>query len=231
MLDIIRKREYFEWCDRGIVAKGAHNLKHVQDAWVLALLGDWRGKRIAEVGGGLSRVLDVLKKHNECWNIDKFEGAGNGPEGLPKVPGVTIVPAYLGEFDRRLADGYFDAVFSVSVVEHVQIEQLPEFFRDCARILRPGGLLLHAIDLYVRDEPHGNERVDAYRDLPGRLGLPLEWVEPPAIDGRVTFRCEYASNSDATMARWNVMAPGLRGVREVAQSVSVKAAWRKRGAE
>lgn len=228
MLDVIRKAEYFDWCDRKLVPNGHHQLKVTQDAWVLSMLGDTSGRRLAEAGGGTSRVLERLKAGNECWNIDKFEGVGQGPQGVPHVKGVKVVPAYLGDFDPRLPDEHFDAVFSISVVEHVPGDRLGPFMRDCARILKPGGLLLHAIDLYLFDRPSGLDRVDHYRTVHEREGLPLDWVEPPRVDRDLTFSCAFASNADYTMYRWNQIVPALRATRESAQSVSLKAAWRKR---
>lgn len=232
MLDIIRKHEYFDWVERKLASPREHMLKHVQDAWVLAMIAEHAPDRrltIAEAGGGDSRVLEALKPRHECWNIDRFEGAGNGPQGVPEVEDVRIVPAYLGDFDSRLPDAHFDVVFSISVMEHVSLDAQERFFRDCTRILKPGGLMLHAIDLYVfdRPKPKRNERISRYVAVPEELQLPLAWLNPPTIDESVRFRCEYATNSDATLAKWNRLVPTMRHVREQAQHVSIKAAWRK----
>ena len=60
----------------------------------------------------------------------------------------------------------FDVVFSISVVEHVgTAEELAAFHEDQLRILKPGGMFIHAIDLYLEDEPspYWVQRFDAYR--------------------------------------------------------------------
>lgn len=228
MLDVIRKYEYFQWWDSQVASRTFVELKGIQDAWILSRLGNIAGKRIAEVGGGRSRVLERLKASNECWNIEKFEGVGAGPKSVQTSPGITLIDAYLGDFDPRLPDAHFDVVFSVSVVEHVPPARLQSFFTDCARILKPGGLLLHAIDLYVFDQPNPrNEVVNAYRRVTDDAALGLQWIEPPAADASITFKCDYASNPDMTLAQWNQFAPSLRAQREVAQSISLKAAWTK----
>ncbi len=228
MLDVIRKHEYFQWWDTQIASRSFTELKSIQDAWILSRLGNISAKRIAEVGGGRSRVLEKLKASNECWNIEKFEGVGAGPRSIQPSPGITLVDAYLGDFDPRLPDAHFDVVFSVSVVEHVPPARLQAFFADCARILKPGGILLHAIDLYVFDQPNPrNEVVDAYRRVADDPSLNLHWIEPPTADSSITFRCDFASNPDMTLAQWNQIAPSLRAQREVAQSISLKAAWTK----
>ena len=72
MFDIINKTEYFSWLSDGIADQSKYNLKGIQDAWILSRLGELRDRKIGEIGGGNSRVLEKLKPHNECWNFDKF---------------------------------------------------------------------------------------------------------------------------------------------------------------
>lgn len=228
MLDVIRKHEYFQWWDTQVASRSFTELKSIQDAWILSRIGSLNGKRIAEIGGGRSRVLEKLKLTNECWNVEKFQGVGAGPSAIHAQQGVTQIDAYLGDFDPRLPNEHFDVVFSVSVVEHVPPDRLPAFFADAARILKPGGLLLHAIDLYVFDQPNPrNQIVDAYRKVADDPALNLHWIEPPRADSSITFKCDFASNPDMTLAQWNQIAPRLRAQREIAQSVSLKAAWTK----
>lgn len=235
MFDIIRKAEYFEWTTPKIAASSRYSLvpshyslKGIQDAWIMFLLERKRDLKIAEVGGGKSRILEALSKHNECWNIDKFEGLGAGPLEIPELPGVKIARSYMGDFDSGIPDDYFDVVFSISVIEHVPKKQLDACFADCYRILKPGGLLLHAIDLYISDEPtYLTETVELYHQAISKQNF--EWLEEPAINNRITFRCDYASNSDLTMSQWNRIAPSLRSVRENHQSVSIKLVAIKKG--
>lgn len=221
MLDIINKKEYFEWLDRGIADPRNQTLKGIQDAWILSLLSEKSDLKIAEIGGGNSRVLKSLAEKNECWNIDKFEGLGAGPTDLPEMPGVKIVRTYLGDFDSELPDNYFDVVFSVSVVEHVTPDKLGSFFEDCYRILKPNGIIAHAIDLYVYDEPNTRlSIIDYYLREVERHGF--TWASPPTIDRNLSFQCCFATNSDVTMNSWNKIAPSLREIREIAQSISIK---------
>lgn len=221
MLDFINKKEYFEWLDKGIADVGNIGLKGIQDGWILSILDKKKGLKVAEVGGGNSRVLKTLSLDNECWNIDKFEGAGNGPSKIAKISGVNVVRTYLGDFDEDLPDGYFDVLFSISVIEHVPKDKINDFFADCHRLLKPGGVMLHAIDLYVSDSQSERVRIiDRYKEAIDSLDY--EWFLPPCIDGNATFQCKYASNSDIGLNAWNKSAPGLRSVREVTQSISIK---------
>jgi cyclopropane-fatty-acyl-phospholipid synthase len=44
---------------------------------------------------------------------------------------------------RRLREAPFDKIVSVGMVEHVGVAELPAYFRQAARLLRPGGLFLN----------------------------------------------------------------------------------------
>lgn len=229
MFDIISKREFFRWWDQGLVDKSTWTLKSIQDAWAYSELRGSKGLRICEVGGGIPRVLPKLAAANECWNIDKLEGLGNGPTEESKVGGIHRLDAYLGDFDPRLADESFDVVFSLSVLEHVPDDRYLDCFRDMARILKPGGVMLHAIDLYIRETPREMPRVELYRHGAERSGSGVSLRSTPALPERVGFRCTYACNSDHQFASWNHVAPALRDTRESAMSCSIKAAWVKPG--
>jgi hypothetical protein len=127
------------------------NIKAAQDAFILSCLAGSKGLRIAEIGGGVSRVLAKLKADNECWNIDRLEGKHGGPSRATMVTheGVMYVDAYLGDFSDDLPSNYFDIVFSVSVIEHVPDDKYHVFFKDMSRIMRDGAETYHAIDFYV----------------------------------------------------------------------------------
>lgn len=224
MFDIITKSEYWSWLDAGIIASNGSDLKHIQDAFILSRLNGCRGKRILELGGGQSRILHKLKRDNECWNVDRFEGQGNGPRAVQEIDGVNTVVAFMGDFDRRIPSDYFDYVISVSVVEHIPPDAIENVFLDCARVLKPGGEVYHAIDLYLFDTPAGSSGlISRYR----KEYLGLYFIEPPAIDETVSFKCHYASNPDSELYRWNKVAPHMNAVRIRAQSASIKAGWRK----
>lgn len=80
--------------------------------------------------------------------MDKFEGVGNGPLDIPENTPYKIIPNYIGAFDKQLPDDYFDLVFSISVLEHINEDQsvLLNIIKDIERVLKPGGLSVHCID-------------------------------------------------------------------------------------
>ncbi len=141
------------------------NLKHVQD---LCLFDFMRkhispGSKVLEIGGGLSRILSFFKDDVEGWNLDKCEGIGNGPTKVPEDQGYTFLPAYIGSFDKKLPDAYFDLVFSISVVEHINEvdDVLHNILSDIDRVLKPGGYSVHCID--CRFPPKSTPSIDNRR--------------------------------------------------------------------
>ena len=126
------------------------NLKLIQDLAICDFASKHLedGARILEIGGGDSRILTYFDGRFEGWNLDKFEGVGNGPtayeDGLP----YKVVPAYIGAFDERLPDNYFDMVFSISVLEHINEddEYHQRILDDIDRVLKPGGFNVHCMD-------------------------------------------------------------------------------------
>lgn len=227
MYDFIRKLEFFDWWDAGWADKSARNLKSIQDAWIMSELRDAEGLRIGEVGGGDSRLLHYLKERNSCVNIDKFEGLGKGPKKVPEIDGIEVVQAYMGDFDEALEDESFDVMFSVSVIEHVADEHVNGCFKDMARVLKPGGRLLHAIDIYLYEDECVMPRIDAYREAVEMPGLGLRWHTEPVISDQTKFRCAYATNSDQQLAYACSLVPSMREMRADMQVCSIKMALDK----
>lgn len=233
MLAVIGKHEYWEWLDAGLRTPTHEQLKAVQDLYILSRLRGVSGCRILEAGGGNSRVLTQLATNNECWNADKLEGHGNGPTEDENAAAVRVVSCFLGEFSDRLPSGVFDYVFSISVVEHLADDFLEPFFLDCARLLKPSGLCLHAIDTYLFDRGERRygagirARLGRYLEIAARSDLGMLLVEPPSIVGDLCYSCHFASNPDSTMYNWSKRYPQMRALRENGQNVSLKLEWRK----
>lgn len=208
-----------------------YELKDVQDAFVLSRLRQARGATILEVGGGNSRILPVLSSSNECWTVDRFEGKGRGPTRVPRIPRVKVVQAYMGDGSPELEAGYFDFVVSVSVVEHVPLDSISAFFGDCARVLKPGGRMIHAIDTYLFDASDRSvaqvfqERIQAYLGFAQRPDLQIMLVEEPGVDPDLRFSCRYATVPDNVLHEWNLRRPSVK--RVLGQVVSIKAEWLK----
>jgi SAM-dependent methyltransferase len=241
MFKYIKKAEYSRWVDefmdsrKDFPSASIYNLKDVQDHFALHSLKGLKTNRLLEIGGADCRVLRNFAEDNECWNAEKFEGKSGGPSKFIETFGVNNVPVFLGEYSKSLEESYFDTVFSISVVEHVPSEKLKEFFRDIARILKPGGNTFHAIDVYLFDPvdlghdwaAYTSKRLAEYLNVEEMTDGKLRLVTAPEITTSPVFSCAYASNADREMFKWNKAAPRLTEVRAFTQSCSLVAEWRR----
>lgn len=144
------KRNHFEVMRRpGYPLVDYYDLKDYQDALVYTFIRDNmpHGSRLLEVGGGDSRVLRALADNYECWNLDPFDGGGNGLT-RPVKGNWKLVEDHIGDFSSKLYPDYFDLVFSISVFEHLSgvLADCQRVRLDIARVLRVGGWSLHAVD-------------------------------------------------------------------------------------
>lgn len=226
MFDVIRKTEYFACLDKGHASPSDRSLKGIQDGWVMAELHGARNKRIMEVGGGDSRILPKLEG-NELWNVDKFEGDGQGPTEIRQSKSVNVIRAFLGDFDARLPQ--VDIIFSVSVIEHIPFDGYAAAFADMARCLSKNGVMFHAIDLPLNDAPlaHAHSRVSGLIKAVEASGL--TWDQPPAISDNIVFESDMASNSDLTMWSWTKICEMTKKTAPYNQIVSLKLVARKAG--
>jgi SAM-dependent methyltransferase len=234
MFRVTTKKDYWHYLDSCAAKPNRGRLKDVQDAFILYVLREVENKRILELGGGNSRVLPLLAERNECWNIDKFEGLGGGPITAQKGRGIRIIREYMGSFSDEIPSQYFDYVISISAVEHLHREFFSATMRDCTRVLKSGGFMFHAIDLYLFDDidqhPIGTRvrsKLRLYQSVPEIVEGACEWIEPPVVDENVTARASFAVNSVDELYEWNVSAPALMDVREIAVSCNLEVGLRK----
>lgn len=131
-------------------------LKVYQDMLVYNFILDnfSEGAKLLEVGGGDSRIISWLKYHYEFWNLDKLEGVGNGLTSLDDTGGFRLIQGYIGDFSAELPSSYFDGIFSISVLEHVPRDNttMQAMCEDMLRLLKPGGLSMHCIDIVVKKD-------------------------------------------------------------------------------
>jgi 2-polyprenyl-3-methyl-5-hydroxy-6-metoxy-1,4-benzoquinol methylase len=229
MFEIICKQHYWSAIKDPVVSEllGQTNrrivcLKHVQDAWILSLLAHSHGLRVLEAGGGFGRVLRTLKSH-ERWNLEIPDGQGRSVRNkrLVMPQGIQLIHGYLGGFVREVPSEYYDVVYSISVIEHIPLSDIDAFFLDHARILKRGGVGLHAIDFYLGDSPRQNveSRLDAYLTAIKKAGLRLR--NGVAVERPLVFRTRHASASDLAMLEMNAVAAALSRQRALLQSVSL----------
>lgn len=232
MLDFIRKSQLWDALDSGglerIEADKNFNLLTAQSVVASHLLNEVRESRVAEIGGGNGlNILPELSTQNDCVYIDKFDGVYGGSKTEVKKDGAVTIKARLGEFDRQLADNSFNIIFSISVVEHLQTEQLSDFFQDCTRILKPGGSMLHFLDFFLPDSCSTSqiERFNAYR----KIHKIIDNLEPigEIYQGDPRLSASMVTNPDHVMYSYGRFSKTLIPFRQRAQATSLILGLRK----
>jgi SAM-dependent methyltransferase len=163
-----------------------HNFTRVWEyPYVYANLGRWRRDlavqhlpRVVDLGSGVTFfpfAVAKLECHVTCVDIDPI-----CEKDLNRA--IELVPQSPGKVDFRMsenvelpfADGEVDAVYCISVLEHV-----PDFeftIQEMSRVLGPQGLLILTIDLALGSV--GEIRADRYRDLMGKLRQHFQYIAP-----------------------------------------------------
>lgn len=151
-------RDYCDsWDNLHSLSALAGDLKDVQRPWMLkALIASVPpGGRICEIGAGEPFVAGILNQWGyEVWVVDPYDGSGHGPTDFEayaaRYPGIRFVRRNFGSQMAELEDGYFDATYSISVLEHVPIEPLADLCHGIRRYTRHRGCSIHAIDHVLR---------------------------------------------------------------------------------
>lgn len=98
------------------------------------------GSKVCDIGCGYGATTRILAERfgADVTALTISSAQLAYAEKNNSVPGRT---AFLLRdwYDNRLPDGAFDTVVTVESLEHMP--DLPGFFRECARVLRPGGRL------------------------------------------------------------------------------------------
>jgi cyclopropane-fatty-acyl-phospholipid synthase len=161
---------------------GATSLEEAQEAkleLVCKKLGLREGERVLDVGCGWgSFVIHAALRHGvRAVGITLAEEQARLASERVREAGVADrVEIRLADY-REVADGPFDAIASIGMVEHVGAEQIDVYARRLHGLLRPGGRLLnHGIaklqDFDTPDEGPFSERFV----FPDGVPLPLSRI-------------------------------------------------------
>lgn len=136
-------------------------LKGFDYPWILQARRWEPGERVLDIGAGYSPLPAHLAQTygSEVWAVDDFGIRSDEPfwtrgkepqDHIHANPEVRYVLERLGDPDRSsLPAGSFDCIYSASTLEHVPNDLLGDVWRHMDLLLRPGGEMLHAVDLIV----------------------------------------------------------------------------------
>lgn len=135
------------------------NLKGFDCAWIINAIPAQAGLRVLDVGAGYSWLPSYLAKEKGCevWAVDDFGYSEADPfwtrsmdpaEHIRAHPEIKYVLGRLGTGPAPdLPAGYFDCIYSASALEHVPPGHFSRVWADMDSLLRPGGTMLHALDI------------------------------------------------------------------------------------
>jgi 2-polyprenyl-3-methyl-5-hydroxy-6-metoxy-1,4-benzoquinol methylase len=124
------------------------------------------GLRAVEIGGSVAGLQFVLARSGmEVMNVDPSEEAAMGWP-LDEATFATLNRAFGTDVQlrrcflekARVATASVDRVFCISTLEHVPPDDVSSILREVHRILRPGGLLVLTVDLFLDLEPFTDRR-------------------------------------------------------------------------
>ena len=142
--------------------QGNNTTRAFEYPWAVEALQLRPGLRVLEIGGSLSGFQFVVDRAG-CEMIDVDPGDAFHAGGWPVTPAtiarlnrlfgthVTLLNQYLE--DAKFPDDSFDRVVSVSVFEHIPENLLAGILAEVRRVLKPGGLLVLTVDLFLDVEP------------------------------------------------------------------------------
>ena len=150
-------RDYCDSCDHlPWLACVQNDLKDLQRPWTIkATLGLLPPPaRLLEIGAGEPLVAAALADLDyNVTVVDPYDGSGGGPTAYEQfVQSYSRVRIIQEEFRPGLAElenQTFDAIYSISVLEHVPDPFLGTLFQAVSMHLRPGGWSFHSVDCVI----------------------------------------------------------------------------------
>lgn len=135
----------------------------------LSLAGDLHGRRVLDVGCGRGElILQSAMRGADAWGIDYADAAVEiAQRALDGADATLRERMHIRQMDVKaleFADGFFDVVFMMDVVEHLYPDELSRAFDELRRTMRPGArLVLHTSPNTTFERgvyPHYSRRVN-----------------------------------------------------------------------
>lgn len=144
---------------------------------------------LAEAGLDITSVdplINPSEKVDWIFSKDDFDHLNNAFGGR-----VKFIQDFLQ--NAKLESNHYDRVFSVSAIEHIPSQEVASLVKEIGRILKPGGLFLATIDLFLDCYPFTNQVSNKYgsnisvSSLVEESGLKLKIGNPGELYGYPEF--------------------------------------------
>ncbi|PTM45281.1 class I SAM-dependent methyltransferase [Phreatobacter oligotrophus] len=139
----------------GPLATHQGDMKDMQRCWVMkAILATAHpGAKLLEIGAGEPVVAGLLARLGyDVTIIDPYDGCGNGPTSFDhycsEYPDVRFRREYLNEL--TVIEPEFDVIYSISVLEHVPLDNMANLFEGVRKASVEGAVYIHAVDHVLR---------------------------------------------------------------------------------
>jgi len=151
--------------------QGNNSIREFEYPWCFHAAKLEKGMHVLEVGGGLAGFQFVLDRFGcEVVNVDPgMEAAGVGwpcePETMRKLNRWfdTDVELRSTTIDQaQLETHRFDRAFAISVIEHLPRRDMRQVTRHVFRSLKPGGLFVLTVDLFLNLQPFTARKSNEY---------------------------------------------------------------------
>ena len=122
--------------------------------WVKAHYPDLNPKRILDLGCTVGHsTLAYCKEfpHSEVHAIDVAAPCLRYAHARAVAMGMTVHFAQQNAEQMSYPDDYFDLIVSTAFLHETSYKAIRNIFRECQRVLRPGGLMAHSDGVYHED--------------------------------------------------------------------------------
>jgi SAM-dependent methyltransferase len=182
-----------------------NTIREFEYPWVYETASLRPGAKVLEIGGGLSGLQFVIERSGaHVVNVDPgMAAAGIGwpcdaasMERLNRLFGARVDLRNTTIDRADLAPNSFDAAISVSVLEHLPDDDLRHVMARVYEVLRPGGVFVITLDLFLEVEPFTRRRECKYgrninvRELIGMAPFVLEQGRKDELYGFDAFDAE-----------------------------------------